>query len=177
MNDHQNFTPAVENMQRYLRQLSYDESSILTPPVDGIFETKTTDSLREFQRSRGLPITGSADFETWERLYDDYRASLSNNSPPRQISVFPLDPDNYELEIGKSGFEVTVLQHMLRELSHSYYEFSEIVPNGIYDEATASAVELFQKSNLLPHNGRVGRLTWNAISDQYNLLFTQASDE
>lgn len=177
MNQHQNFTPSVENLQRYLRQLSYSEKNIPAPPVDGIFEIQTTNSLREYQRSRGLPITGNADLETWELLYADYRASISDQSPPRRISIFPLDPATFELKIGTQGFAVTSLQHMLRELSHSYYEFSEIVPNGIYDEATASAVELFQKINLLPHNGRVGRLTWNAISDQYNLLFTQVSDE
>jgi len=61
MNDHPNQAPAVENLQRYLRQLSYDQPEIPAPPIDGIFESQTEEALRQFQRSRGLPVTGSAD--------------------------------------------------------------------------------------------------------------------
>ena len=82
MTNHQNYPAAVTNLQRYLRQLSYDEASIPPPPVDGIFEDATVAALREFQRLRGFPVTGQADQETWDRLYADYRASLAKNSPP-----------------------------------------------------------------------------------------------
>lgn len=164
-------------MQRYLRQLSYGEPSIPAPPIDGIFETQTEDALREFQRLRGIPVTGSADQNTWERLYNDYRGALAYNSPPRQISVFPLDPPGYVLTAGSGGFVVAAVQHMLRELHFNYTDLSNVEVTGIYDEQTVNAVRDFQQNNQLPVNGNVGLLTWNAIADQYNVLFARNNQE
>lgn len=177
MNDHPNHSPAIQNLQRYLRQLSYDESTIPFVPIDGIFESRTEEALREFQRLRGFPVTGSADQETWERLYADYRASLALNSPPRAILIFPLEPPSDVLDIGSVGLPVLVLQTMLLELHQNYLPLISVEVNGTYDEKTADAVRIFQALNHLPANGSVGALTWNAIADQYNVLFLRQGVE
>ena len=177
LNSHQNHAPAVENMQRYLRQLSYDEPTIPAPPIDGIFESRTENALREFQRLRGFPVTGSANRTTWDRLYADYRAALAFNSPPRQISVFPLEPTGYVMVSGSGGFAVAAVQHMLLELHHHYSELSDVIVTGIYDEQTVNAIRTFQKKSGLPVDGNVGLLTWNALADQYNILFSRTTDE
>ncbi len=176
MNDHPNNSPAVENLQRYLRKLSFDEASIPAPPVDGIFDTRTEEALREFQRSRGLPVTGSSDQDTWEQLYADYRGSLALNSPPRQISAFPPDPFGYVMVPGSTGFAVAALQYMLRELHYHYLALRELPITAVYDEETSAAVRLFQEKNRLSVDGNVGLLTWNAIADQYNILFSRNND-
>lgn len=177
MNYHPNYAPAVENLQRYLRQLSFAEENIPTPPIDGIFESRTEEALREYQRSRGFPVTGSADQETWERLFADYRGSLASNSPPRGISVFPLDPSGYVLGTESVGFAVSALQHMLRELHFNYSALNDLPVTGIYDAPTVTAVRAFQSGNGLPVDGLVGLLTWNAIADQYNALFSRTNQE
>ena len=177
MNEHQNYNDAVKNLQRYLRQLSYWERSIPQPPVDGIFESRTEDALREFQRLRGFPVTGRADFETWERLYGDYRASLAAHSPPRQTSAFPIYPEGYVIREGANGFAVTALQYMLSELRHSYQYLEDISITGVYDAQIAEAVRRFQAQNALPNEGGVGLATWNAITDQYNTLFRTVNEE
>lgn len=170
MAEHENSRAAITNLQRYLRQLSYDEESIGTVPIDGIFESTTEDALREFQRLRGFPITGRADQQTWERLYDDYRSSLSRNSPPRAVTVFPLDPIGYVILPESRDFAVTVLQHMLLELHDLHRELEGVVVTGIYDGQTEDAVRFFQTMNGLPSNGRTDLLTWNTVADQYNAL-------
>ena len=177
MNNHPNHSPATQNLQRYLRQLSYDENSIPPVPIDGIFESRTEEALREFQRLRGFPITGIADAETWERLYSDYRASLALNSPPSSILVFPPEPSSYVLDVGSRGFPVLTLQHMLLELHQNYLPLISVEISGIYDEATADAVRIFQSLNRLPATGSVGQMTWNAIADQYNVLFLRQGVE
>ena len=177
MNDHQNYAPAVENLQRYLRFLSYSEPSIPIPPIDGIFESRTEQALREFQRLYGLPVTGIADRVTWELLYAEYRAALAVNSPPRQISIFPIDPEGYVMRPDTRSFAVTVIQYMLLELQHHYSELQNVTLTGVYDRQTQDAVRLFQQKNGLPADGNVGLLTWNTLADQYNTLFLRTTDE
>jgi len=177
MNQHPNHAPATANLQRYLRQLSYDEASIPLPPIDGIFDTRTEEALREFQRLRSLPVTGNADLDTWERLYRDYRSSLSVNSPPRSILAFPLEPTSYVMSADSRGFAVLALQAMLLELHQKYLPLGSVELTGIYDEQTEKAVRAFQRANRLHEDGNVGLLTWNEIADQYNVLFLHQGEE
>lgn len=171
MPDPQSNSVAVKNLQRYLRRLSFGEPTIPDPPVDGIFDTRTENALREFQRLRGLPVTGRADAQTWERLYDDYRAAGAIGSPAQKISLFPLNPSGYRFSIGDRGFAVTALQYMLRELQVDHAELVDLPLSGVYDAKTADAVRVFQGKNGILENGEVGLLTWNTLTDQYNILF------
>ncbi len=166
-----NQAAATQNLQRYLLQLSYHDDSIPPPPVDGIFDRDTEAALRAFQSGRELPVTGIADRITWEELYNSYRASLAANTPPRAVSLLPFTNPPTVLSLGLRAFAVGALQQMLRELSVYYSELARIVPSGLYDEETASAVRDFQMRNRLPVTGEVDPATWNAIADQYNILF------
>ena len=167
----QNETVATRNLQRYLRQLSYHDPAIFAPPIDGIFASETQRSLRDFQTAYGLPATGIADRETWDILYAAYRASITEHTPPRAISVFPFLPTDPQLTLGSRAFSVTVLQHMLQELSVLYTPLPSVVVTGVYDDATYEAIRAFQEKNRLPINGITDVATWNAVADQYNLLF------
>ncbi len=177
MPEHTNQETAVRNLQRYLRRLSFREPTILDPPVDGIFDSRTEDALREFQRLRGFPITGRADRQTWERLYEDYRVAQALGAQPQRVALFPIIPDGYTLDQNARGFVVTALQYMLRELQYHHRELAELPITGVYDTDTANAVRLFQSRNNIPEDGLVGLLTWNALTDQYNLLFLRADPE
>ncbi len=167
----------VENLQRYLRQLSFHEDALLRPPVDGIFEKDTEDALRRYQESRSLSPTGRADLRTWELLYEEYRTSLAEHSPPRAIEIFPRKKSLQRLQRGMRGFDVATLQHLLQELSYLYPKFEEIPLSGIYDAPTEAAVREFQRRNFIPETGEVDLLTWNSLADQYNLIFSRMGEE
>ena len=172
MPQHQNEAEAIKNLQRYLRQLSYHEPLIFAPPIDGIFASDTRRSLESFQGAYGLPVTGVADRATWERLYAAYRVSVAKNTPPRAVSVFPFLPTDAVLTPNSNAFAVTVLQHMLRELSVLYAPLSGVALTGVYDTPTFEGVRLIQERAFLPINGETDVATWNVIADQYNLLFS-----
>ncbi len=174
---HPNHSTAVGQLQRHLRQLSHHEPSIPYPPIDGIFESRTDEALREFQRLRGLPVTGAADAETWERLYADYRASLAENGPPRPVNIFPIEPYDYEITAGSIGLPVAALQYMLLELQQIYYDLGSLTPSGVYDDATARAVRVVQSKNRIPETGKIDALTWNTITDQFNSLVWREQTE
>ena len=154
---------AVRNLQTYLRQLSYTDRSIASPPIDGIFDTVTRDSLKAFQKREGLPQSGVADRKTWNRLYEEYLRSLGESSPPVPLSLFPRTPENYSVALGDEYYLVSVIQLLLNELRIIYDSFIPLAVNGIFDEATEANIIDFQKKNQLPTTGRVNKATWDKI--------------
>ena len=158
---------ARKNLQKYLRQLAYFDDSIPFVPIDGNKGPTTSDALRAYQSRRGLPVTGVADRETWEALYEDYLVSLEEEAPPAGFSPFPSEPNDYALKLGDKSFAVAAVQYMLEEIS-VFFPITPIATTGIYDEATRDAVNEVQIRYLLPVTGKVDKLTWNALVRLYD---------
>lgn len=167
----QNERESIRNLQRYLRHLSYFNEEIGEVPIDGIFDSETESALRAFQRREGLPETGRADRETFERLFEAYTDSVAAKQPPQRIAHFPEIPENYTVEVGEVQFLVSIIQNALQELASVYDQLGEVPQTGAYDEQTASAVREFQNIHGLSQTGAVDRTTWNAIADAYNRNF------
>ncbi len=172
-----NEATAIRNLQTYLRQLSYHNDTITSPPIDGIFASDTEQALRDFQADRGIPVTGVANQEVWELLYAAYRASVAANSPPLRMDIFPTVPSDEALTLGSLGFPVIAVQFMLGELERKYGFLLPVQQTGIYDEPTRDAVLSFQKQNALAPTGKVDKLTWNELTDQYNILYRRYPEE
>ena len=168
---HENQSAAISNLQRYLRQLAYFDERLGEVPIDGVFDNATEEALRAFQAGEGLPATGRADQITWEALYAAYLLSLEKRAAPARIAHFPRLPENYTIEVGDAQFLVSIIQNALQELGAIYDDLGEVPQNGQYDEATASAVRVFQGKVGLPQTGAVDRRTWNALADAYNRNF------
>ncbi|MBQ7384524.1 MAG: peptidoglycan-binding protein [Clostridia bacterium] len=166
--EHSTQRDAIRNIQRYLRQLSYTDSSIPSPPIDGIFDDVTRNSLTSFQRSASLPQSGVADRETFSRLYEAYLASLALYSPPLSLNLFPRTPDGYSVSAGDEFFLVGIIQLLLNELRIIYDSFIPLVISGIFDEATEANISDFQSKNGLAANGRVDKATWDSLVRAYN---------
>ena len=167
----QNERESVTNLQRYLRHLSYFNEEIGEVPIDGIFDSDTEAALRAFQRIEGLPQTGRADRETFDRLFAAYTRSQEAHRAPERIAHFPEIPENYTVEVGEVQFLVSIIQNALGELSAVYDGIGEVPQTGVYDEQTARAVREFQRVYGLPETGAVDRTTWNALADAYNRNF------
>ncbi len=167
--NNRNEREARRNLQKYLRQLSYFDSDIPTVPIDGIKGDDTTDAIRAYQRKRGLEVSGVADLETWEALYEDYLLSLEENSPPLRPDIFPTDPVGYKLYEGDENFTVSVLQYILGKLS-ILFPLEEVEITGRYGKETTEAVRRFQERYLLPVTGVTDKLTWNALVRVFDSL-------
>ncbi len=162
---------AIQNLQRYLRALSYFDTRIPAVGVDGFFGEETERAVRAFQELAGLAASGRVDQETWEALFDYYKRDQAKRDAPERISHFPRLPVGYTLEVGEQQFLVSVIQHALQELSVDYDWPSDVPLSGVYDEPTAAAVRYFQEKNMLPATGGVDLATWNALADAYNRTF------
>ena len=71
--------PYIFLLQSLLTQLSIDTPSIIRPDHSGILDTKTAESLSEFQKLSGLPITGELDKITWKHLVKQFTLNSHHN--------------------------------------------------------------------------------------------------
>lgn len=167
--NHPNYSPAVANLQRYLRQLAYTANEIGQVPVDGIFDSATRSALEAYQQLSGLPVTGTADRITWERLYADYLDSIARHSPPTPVSLFAHTLPGGYIDLGAVGMDVAILQYMLGELT-LLYPITPPAITGEYDAATKDAVRDIQGYLGMTKDGLVDILTWNAVTNRFNAL-------
>jgi len=171
MNQAEMNSRAIENLQRYLRRLSYETfegDAIPTVPVDGIFDRRTEEALSAFQRIYGLPVTGCADRATWELLFSEYLL-LSDGDEIVRVDLFPKTPQNYAAARGEQSSFVLLVQWLLSEIEAVYDLLPPVTPTGIYDEATEEAVREFQRLHALPTTGRLDRRTWNRLVREYEI--------
>ena len=179
MQQYPNEKQAIENLQRYLRRLSLEDPDIPEIAIDGIFGSETKDALIAFQSKYGIEPTGRADLYTWGMLYDIFKEGELRTSPPSMIAPFPRFPNDYSIgkgePIGSDGaLLVYVIQIILIELSSLYDEILELgidypaYPTGNFDDQTENAIKAFQKINGIEADGRVNKITWNALSASYN---------
>ncbi|MBQ3057311.1 MAG: peptidoglycan-binding protein [Clostridia bacterium] len=162
---------AIRNLQRYLRQLSYVNSNIPAPPIDGIYDTATREAVRAFQREEGLGDTGVVDDATWELLFKRYEESLRREDAPVPLAQFPRISPGYALREGDENFLVRLVQYALGELDLIYEGFDDVPQTGIYDAQTMDAVRSFQRRHGLAETGEVDRATWDALATTYNREF------
>ena len=109
-------------------------------PTD-YFGTITEGALKAFQRRNELEVTGRLTQETYDLL-------MSVNARV------------YMTMLGDTGDDVIVVQQRLYELGYleTYYN-----TRGVFDESTETAVKEFQEANKLSVDGKVGRMTKEAL--------------
>ena len=111
--------------------------------VDGIRGPVTHSGLRGFQRSRGLPPTGSLGPATRSALGSLGRPLLGQR----------------ELGVGAVGWDVSSLEFRLIP-----FGLSKKAVDGRFTAATAKALERFQAKRGLSADGIAGKLTYRALS-------------
>lgn len=141
----------VKAMQQKLIELGY-----LDGKADGIFGPLTRDAVIRFQQAKGLAADGIAGPNTLNVLYGTN--SSSNNQPSGKSPSTGTQPSNSIptrlLKLGSRGEDVKQLQNRLNQLG-----FSCGAADGIFGNATRTAVINFQRANGLAADGIAGPAT------------------
>ena len=74
----------VKTIETILKGLGYDVT------VDGYFDSKTTEAVKEFQKSKGLSETGEVDEKTGTALMSAIRDALKANDTQYKAAVKAL---------------------------------------------------------------------------------------
>lgn len=153
----------VREVQKYLYELKY----LNTAPT-GIYGDKTVAAVKTFQEKNGLWADGRVGNGTYNLLKKAYTAKnptvakAANTTSAKKTEKIPETSTNVAsggtLKKGSKGVEVLSLQKQLVKL-----RYLADTPNGIFGNATLSAVKAFQKSQGLPADGIAGAATLEAI--------------
>ncbi len=133
----------VTNLQSKLKKAGYYSYN-----VDGIYGQITQKAVRDFQKAKGLALTGKADSATISAVAN--LGSTSSNS----------SSSSSDLSVGMRGSAVTDLQTKLK--AKGYYTYHV---DGIYGQITKTAVQNFQKAKGLSQTGIADSKTLSAVSE------------
>lgn len=159
----------VRVLQYYLTFIAEFNNFIPTINPDGIYGPQTTESVRVFQSSVGLPQTGVVDETTWNAIYSSYITKY--NALPAEFRTGATAPYPGEiLQRGDSGEAVSVIQRYLARISEAYPSIPRVEVTGVFDEATQDAVLAYEREFGLPERGFVNLTSWNSIADLYSDL-------
>ncbi|MBR6726416.1 MAG: peptidoglycan-binding protein [Clostridia bacterium] len=159
---------AIENLQLYLREISYYDTNIPPTPIDGIYENATREAVKAFQREYGFTPNGIVDKRTWDRIYRVYKKYRAEYSSPVGIYPYPhMTPDFRVLE-GEESDLVMMIQIMLNTIRLGFDDLGDFTVNGIHDSASVFAIKAVQRRSFLPQTGTVDAHTWNALASLYN---------
>ncbi len=157
----------IFEIQTYLRELYKAGYNLPMITPDGIYGELTADAVRDFQREEGLEKSGEVDFNTWSRLVFQANRIRAIYALPEKISPFDMLMLNGSIQKGDRVDIIYIVQVMLRALH--VYDYLSIEVNGIFDDATADALDDFSRRNGIENpSGTITKEVWNALAIAYS---------
>ena len=153
---------AVEQMQNLLTIIAYFDNSIPLPAMNGVFDARTKNSLMAFQTQYGLEPTGVLNRQSANMLlsvYRDTRETAMENGKSVSRLIYP----GRAILRGRTGADVEDLQSLINRAAAQNAFIPQVAEDGIFGEATETAVKTVQAHEGLDVNGIVGPLTWQAL--------------
>lgn len=159
----------IYSLQMMLQALSviHDEIPVVIP--DGIFGKDTEAAVSAFQKLFQLPVTGTVGLETFQSIVSAYDAAMPLLLPPS--SPVMLYPTEMLIDLEQSHPHVYLIQAMMSALHQNYQEILETSLTGRIDESTANNIRMIQNAASLPSNGKLDKLTFDAIARIYRASF------
>ncbi len=161
----------VRILQEQLNRIAINFPQLPLIEVNGIYNSQTVETVREFQRLFILPITGVTDKATWYRVSQIYAsvkrlAEITSEGQRAAYNqqLYPGEP----LRLYSRGSEVQEIQFYLQRISRFNPVVNSPVLDGIYGRDTQNAVISFQNAYQLEPTGIVDETVWNRIVEVYN---------
>lgn len=150
----------VKLLQVWLYGVSMFFPAVTSPELSGVFDEATENSVKSFQQTFSLPVTGRADRISWNTLYRAFAALYHEELPT-------APPFVSELREGMSGENVRLLQQYINHIHTSLGYPPVLKETGRFGAVTAKEVKELQTILRLTPDGIVDKKTWDGISGLY----------
>ena len=157
----------VRSLQTMLRVIGEDSGQNRTVIPDGFYGNNTRDAVSEFQRNRGLPSTGVADENTWQRIVAEYPDAMTRIGPAEPLQLI-LNP-GHVIRRGETHPYLFLVQAMLAALEEAYGSIPAPTMTGVLDLPTVDSLSAFQQFSQLPETGELDKITWKHLARHYPL--------
>lgn len=155
---------AITELQQWLRDINKSKGDGPAIIPDGLFSAETRLAVEAFQLEKGLPVTGVADYFTWEAIKKESR--LVNEKGMQPVQIAPVTNEALPLKRGDDNRLTDTLKLMLNFVAESYNNFDLIDEEG-FGEATQKATERWQKIAFIDATGQADKETWNSLAGFY----------
>lgn len=162
----------IKSLQIMLEAISYTFGTIPIINPDGIFGSSTEDAVKAFQKEYVLPVTGTADEETFNAIVAVYETAMDLLSPARgPMYHFPA-----ALNVSQGQFHPTVylVQAMLTAIHDAFPEIPAPAVSGRMDRNTASAIKKLQALSGMEETGILNKPGYDRINLIFRALFDRA---
>ncbi|MDE5738162.1 MAG: peptidoglycan-binding protein [Oscillospiraceae bacterium] len=150
----------IQELQRYLYVISCYDTRINPMIPNGVYDSKTIQAVKSFQKIYGLTETGEVNETTWKKIVTVYKSLV--DTAPKPLNAFK--DKNTVVRSGDNCFTVIIIQAILFSVSKQYTNVPDVQVTGEYDIQTEQAVQIFQKMCALPVTGNVDCETWNILA-------------
>ncbi|MEM7796580.1 MAG: peptidoglycan-binding protein [Cyanobacteria bacterium P01_C01_bin.118] len=152
--------PAVRELQE-----SLDQRGLFPSVKDGIYGPATTQAVRQFQRIRGLEVTGNVDTRTLDLLDLDLESAPVGLTHPVHGTI-----SGDQVTSASSRDDVVKLQNVLNSFGFG------LVADGVYGTATTQAIRTYQRTSELDVDGVADRETLLRMGFRSGGVQSQSSD-
>lgn len=168
----------VTHAQIMLNRIAEAYPSIPKLAVDGIFGSKTEQSVKQFQKIFNLVPDGIVGKATWYemvRLYVGLNRLNELNSLGQQYFYGTLLTYINAIKYGDRGNGVQIIQYLLNVIAENTGYIDSVPIDGIFGNNTLNAVKNFQQMNGLAVDGIVGEATFNKMVEAVRGIFNTDS--
>lgn len=155
----------IRSLQTMLRTIAQVDPNQITVIPDGVYTSQTAAAVRSFQENNALPVTGTADQDTWDRIVSVYRPARVETDPAQPVFI-TLNPGQ-SFGPGQRHHHIYLTQAMLTVLAEAYPGLAAVPITGVYDPQTEEAVRTVQQFSGLEPTGILDKQTWKALVLHY----------
>ena len=131
--------------------------------VDGSYGPLTEARVKEYQKAKGMLVTGVTDAKVWNALIADTPVSTSTTTSGSTVTSLATEFTPYKATVLKQGSTGTAVKVLQRGLGG-------LVVDGSFGSLTLAAVKKFQLAKGLTVTGVVDTKTWNAVERKVHPL-------
>ena len=151
----------IRSLQTMLRTIAQVDPNQITVIPDGVYTSQTADAVRSFQENNGIPATGVANQDTWDRIVAAYRPAMIETSPAEPVFI-TLNPGQ-TFSPGQRHHHINLVQAMLVLLAQAYPGFPLVAFTGVFDPQTEEAIRTLQILSGLDPTGVLDKQTWKEL--------------